>query len=226
MSSKNTTTEMIFILDESGSMNSQKNEAINTFNDFIDEQKKVPGTAYFTLTLFNETARTPYVSIPIQNVSHLNRETYKPNCRTALYDAVGMTIAQWRNGQTENKISPPFVPKKMMIDEKTGEEIPIPESDVRYVLVILTDGLENASKEYHLDHIQKLMSDLQEIEGWKVIFLGAGFDVKKATKRMNIRPTISKEFCMNATELRASMKSASKSLMGMRSMSRKEYDSL
>lgn len=145
-------TEIICVIDKSGSMGSKRSDAIGGFNRFLEDQKKEPGDAKFTLTLFDTEYKIVHNGTDIQAVSPLNEATYVPGGCTALLDAVGRTI------------------------DKVGERLTnTPENDrpERVIVVILTDGLENASKEYTRQQILDKITHQQEKYGWVFLYLGS-----------------------------------------------------
>jgi len=144
-SHSNKVTHVSILLDESGSMNSCRDQVIEGFNDYVGKLKDNGSDIRITLTKFDSNGViTVYKDEALNNIPKLNHETYKPNALTPLYDAIGKTI---------NKI------KKF---SKT-------------LFVIYTDGQENASKEYTLDSVRKLIKD-KEKKDWGFVFLGADID--------------------------------------------------
>ena len=143
---KNNVTDVIFILDRSGSMACVEEETIRGYNDFLDKQKKNRGQVFVTTVLFDDQYELLYSRENISNVKHIsNCEYYARGC-TALMDAVGKTIVT--------------LDKK--IDNKN-----------RVLVVIMTDGLENASREYNRDMVKKL---IKKHKAWEFVFLGANID--------------------------------------------------
>jgi len=158
-------SEIVFILDESGSMFSEVSDTIGGFNQFIQTQREMPGEAKFTLVKFNASYRGFTMSTEIKDqgyevvhngvdladVKDLNDKTYTPGGGTALLDAVGTAIS---------------LVKKRIKDTKKSER---PEN---VIFAILTDGEENSSREYNGESINKLIT-AQEKKNWKFMFLGA-----------------------------------------------------
>ena len=143
---KDEVTEIVCIIDRSGSMDSIKEDAIGGFNSFLAEQKKDPGEAIMTVALFDHEYILLQNGTPIQQVPPLNESTYVPRGATALLDAIGNTVTALnvRN------------PKKAII-------------------MILTDGQENASTKYQKQQI-KDMIDASENKGWFVAYISANMD--------------------------------------------------
>lgn len=133
---------VIFLLDESGSMSSCKDQTISGFNEYIQTLQKEKKKINVSLTKFSSTnVNIVYSNVPISKVSLLTNDSYSPSGDTPLYDAIGRTV----NQDKENK---------------------------KTLFIILTDGEENASKEYHRDDIVNLIKE-QEKTGWSFVYLGA-----------------------------------------------------
>lgn len=138
--------EIVAIVDRSGSMQSIATDAIGGFNKFLDDQKKQPGEATLTLCLFDHEHLYPYNNQPLPFVAPLTSTTYQPRGNTALYDAIGRTLSQL-----------------------------LARSPERAIVVILTDGYENASTEYNQASVKALITQA-EARGWQVHYLGANQD--------------------------------------------------
>lgn len=147
-------TEIVCILDRSGSMDEIKDDAIGGFNSFLEEQRKVPGEAGVTLMLFDNEFMMAYDGQALADVPALTETTYVPRGSTALYDAIGRTV-----NHVEARI------RSMSEDDKPS----------KVLVVILTDGMENASKEFNKGRVQKIIKD-HETKGWEFLYLKAGPD--------------------------------------------------
>ena len=148
-------THIIMVLDRSGSMGSVWDDTMGGFNSFIKAQKKVPGVATVSLVQFDDQYEPLLDFIPLKEVKPLTRETYIPRGMTALLDAIGRTMV------------------------KEGEKLAAMDEDDRpdrVILVVITDGQENASSEYTRDRIFKLIRHQEETYSWKVVFIGANQD--------------------------------------------------
>ena len=148
-------TEIICILDKSGSMGSLQQETITGLNQFLNDQKQEEGLCHFTLVQFNQEVTTSIKRQPIRNVPYLTAESYQPGGYTALYDAVGITL----NTAIETQFY-----------------LPQGQSPERVLVFIITDGMENASKKYTKPQIQKLVENLSTSKGWEFEFFGANID--------------------------------------------------
>lgn len=147
-------TEIVIVLDESGSMSDIQDDTIGGLNNFIREQQKEPGSANLTLVKFNHKYNTVYSSIDINEVKKINSKTYTPSGTTALLDAVGTTIGD---------IS-------FRINARKHEDKPD-----RLLFVIITDGYENSSQEYDFKTISNLIKE-KEKKDWVFSYLGADID--------------------------------------------------
>lgn len=145
-------TEIAYILDRSGSMDSIWSDAIGGLNSFIEEQKKVKGECKFSLTVFDTQFDVLIDGKDLQQVTPVLPEQVSPRGMTALLDAIGKTIntlAQRNKGNEPGKT----------------------------IVCIMTDGLENASKEYNKTQIRDRITHLEKEHAWEFIFVGAGVDV-------------------------------------------------
>lgn len=158
-------TEIAVIVDRSGSMEDLAGAAIRGFNSFLQEQRALPGQARLSLILFdNEYLRITDRS-PIEEVAPLNSETYLPRASTALYDAVGRTI------------------------DYIGIELastPEAERPATVIIAILTDGLENASKEYTQADVAQMIQRQRDEYNWQFVFLGSDKGSLLEAKALNI----------------------------------------
>lgn len=159
-------TEIVVVVDESGSMHSTADDAIGGFNSFIASQKEIEGEANVTLVLFDDKYQIVYNGLPIDYVSELTNETYIPGGSTALVDAVGKTID--------------------LLSERISslEEEEKPE---KAIVIVITDGYENASKEYKGSDVSKKLKDYQSKEGWEVIFIGASEKILEQADDLGIK---------------------------------------
>lgn len=146
--------ELILILDKSGSMYNLTSDTIGGFNSMIAKEKEERLPAHVTTVLFDNNTKELYRRRPIALVPQMTEKEYIPGGSTALLDAVGNTITTMHN-----------IPAVRM-------------SGTKVLVVIITDGLENASREYNKQTVRRIISDRQE-EGWEFIYLGANIDAVK-----------------------------------------------
>jgi len=149
----NEKTHLICILDTSGSMISIMSDSIGGFNTFLKKQKELPDKATITVALFDDQYKLVYDNVDIKNAEELTEKIWFPRGSTALYDAIGKTI----NNEKQNFI-------------RLGNEKP-----AKVLVCIVTDGEENASKEYRLEDIKKLIK-ICENDNWNFIYLAANQD--------------------------------------------------
>ena len=155
---KKNLTELVFILDRSGSMAGLESDTIGGFNAMIEKQKKEPGNALVSTVLFDHERKVIHDRQDIQQVEPMtDRDYYVGGC-TALLDAVGCAIHHIGNVH------------------KYAREEDRPE---KTLFVITTDGMENASRQYSYDKLKKLIRRQKEKYGWEFIFLGANIDAAR-----------------------------------------------
>lgn len=158
-------TELVFILDRSGSMAGLETDTIGGFNAMIEKQKKEAGEALVTTVLFDNESVTVHDRIPLREVPPLTEKEYFTRGCTALLDAVGGTIRHIAN-----------------IHRYIRRE-DVPE---RTLFVITTDGYENASRYYDYDKVRRLIEHEKTKYGWEFLFLGANIDAAAEAKRFGI----------------------------------------
>lgn len=157
-------TELVFILDRSGSMNGLERDTIDGFNGMIARQKKEKQNINVTTVLFDDQIETIHDRFPIEIIQPLTKKEYYVRGCTALLDAVGEAIEKIDNVQ------------KHLPETYRAEKI---------IFVITTDGLENSSEQYSYEQIRRLVSAKKEC-GWEFLFLGANIDAGKEAERIGI----------------------------------------
>lgn len=160
-------TEIVCIIDRSSSMYSSTAETIDGFNDFVMEQRSIPGHAKMTVTLFNEKYEILYDGVVLDELPKrpLTKENYVTSGCTALLDAVGRTIDAVGN-------------RLALMDEK--------HRPGKVIFLIMTDGYENASCDYDKRMISKMIERQKKKYDWKFVFMGANIDVFSGAKELNI----------------------------------------
>ena len=170
---KNNITELVFILDCSGSMAGFEADTLGGFNSLIEKQRRESGTCLVTTVLFSNRSARIHDRIPLSEVAPLTDKEYSAYGCTALYDAVGSTI---RHISHIHKYARP-------------EDVPD-----KTVFVITTDGMENASKYYSGEKVRSMVGHEKEKYGWEFIFLGADMDAVGAAADIGIPPERSARF--------------------------------
>jgi uncharacterized protein YegL len=163
----NNLTELVFILDCSGSMAGLEEDTIGGFNAMVEKQKKEPGEAYLTAILFNTESRVVYDRADIRKVEPMTDGQYSVGGCTALLDAIGGAVRHIAN-----------IHKYAREEDRPGKT----------VFVITTDGLENASRRYSYAEVQRMVTHEQEKYGWEFLFLGANMDAISEAKKFGFRP--------------------------------------
>lgn len=152
---KNNACFIATILDRSGSMDFCKNETIEGFNSFLNDQRKIPGEAVISLYQFDDIYETVYEWQDIKNAPYLDDKTFVPRGWTALLDAMGKTI-----NSVGERLS------KMKEEDRPG----------KIIVCILSDGHENRSTEFNKKQIFDMVKHQQEKYNWVFVFLGANMD--------------------------------------------------
>jgi len=148
-------TEIVIVLDESGSMSSCKTDTIGGFNEFLSTQKKIKGEANVTLVKFSDYYKIVNDGTSLEHVAPLNESNYTPSYSTALLDAVGRTI------------------------NSVGQRLAVTDEDKRpekVIFAVITDGYENASTEFKREKIFEMVTHQKTKYNWEFLFLGADID--------------------------------------------------
>lgn len=158
-------TELVFILDRSGSMRGLESDTIGGYNALLEKQRNEPGEAILTTVLFDNGYELLHDRINIKGVAPITDKEYYVRGSTALLDAVGKTI---------NKIA--------RVQKNTTEN----ERAENVLFVITTDGMENASREFNYEKIKEMIDREKTKYGWEFIFLGANIDAAETAGRFGI----------------------------------------
>lgn len=162
---KNNLTEMVFILDRSGSMYGLEKDTIGGFNSMLGKQKNQDGDAFVTTVLFDHEYKIIHDRLSVKDVPEMTEKDYQVRGSTALVDAIGKTIHHISN------------------IHKYARKKDVPENTI---FVIITDGMENASREYTSDTVKKMVEHAKADHGWEFIFLGANIDAVETAKHFGI----------------------------------------
>ena len=158
-------TELVFILDESGSMSGMVADTIGGFNSMIEKQRREAGEAYVSTVLFSNDSRVIHDRVSLERVEPLTDRQYIPRGCTALLDALGGAIRHIGNVHRYAR----------------AEDVP-----EHTIFVITTDGMENASHRYTRAEIRRMVERQKELFGWEFLFLGANIDAISAAEDIGI----------------------------------------
>ena len=157
------TSELVFILDRSGSMSGLEKDTIGGFNSLIQKQRKEKGKCYVSCVLFDDVQEVIYDRVPVNVVKKMKQKQYYARGCTALLDAMGGAIHHIGNVHKYSK-------------EEIGKTL----------FIIITDGLENSSKRYTYVTIKQMVERQKEKYGWEFIFIGANMDVIQEANKFGI----------------------------------------
>lgn len=174
----NNVTELVFIMDRSGSMSGKEKDTIGGFNSMIESQKKAEGKAFVTTVLFSHSEKTVHDRLPLEDISPMTEKDYSVGGNTALFDAVAHAIIHISD---IHKYA-----RKEDVPSKT-------------IFVIITDGMENASREFNGERVKNMLKE-KEARGWQFVFLAENLDAATSARTMGI----SEESLINYDESRVS----------------------
>ena len=170
---KQNLTELVFVLDKSGSMAGLESDTIGGYNSLLEKQKKEDGEAVVSTVLFNDEVDLIHDRVNLSQIEKLTDKEYFVGGCTALLDAVGTTIK--RVNKIRNELKEEYIPSKTLF-------------------VIITDGYENASKEYSYQKIKEMIQKQKEA-GWEFIFLGANIDAIEEASKVGISEDRAVSYC-------------------------------
>ena len=182
-------TELVFILDKSGSMGGLETDTIGGYNSMLKQQKAVEGECHITTVLFDNNYELLHDRIDIKAVSPITGKEYQVGGSTALLDAIGRTIHKIGNAQ------------KHTADDYRAEKV---------MFVIITDGEENSSREYSAEKVKAQIERQKTKYGWEFIFLGANINAVQTAGRFGIAPDRAVDYLADSegTELNFKVMSA------------------
>lgn len=165
-------TELVFILDKSGSMTGLEKDTIGGFNSMLQKQKALDGECRITTVLFNNRYELLHDRIDIHAVSPMTEREYQVGGSTALLDAIGLMIQ-----------------KLVSVQKNTAQEY----RAEKVMFVIITDGEENSSREFSAERVKKMI-ETEKKYGWEFVFLGANIDAVETAGRFGIAPQMAVDY--------------------------------
>lgn len=192
---KQNLTEMLMILDMSGSMHSLRADTIGGYNSLIEEQKKEDGEAVVTTVLFNNDYIVLHDRVNIKDVMPITEKEYVPCGSTALLDAIGQGVT---------------------VVGKALAEMPEEERPSKVVVTIITDGYENSSREYDWATIKAMIKEQREKYNWIFTFIGADIDTMQVSNSLGIDAKLSKSYTKDSAGSNSVYASVSKAMKKVR----------
>jgi uncharacterized protein YegL len=191
-------TELVFILDRSGSMSGLESDTIGGYNSLLEKQKKEPGECIITTVLFDDKYELLHDRINIKGILPITVKEYYVRGSTALLDAIGRTINKVGNAQ------------KNTAEEERAEKV---------MVVITTDGMENASREYDYCKVRQMIERQKEKYGWEFIFLGANIDAVETAARFGISADRAANYHADSEGVRLNYRAVSDAVSSFRTSS-------
>ncbi len=188
---KNKLTEIVFILDMSGSMYGLEADTIGGYNSTLAKQRGESGEAVVSTVLFNDTSMVVADRVPIERVRDMTTADYQTCGCTALLDAVGGAIHHIKNVH------------------KYARKEDVPE---RTLFIITTDGMENASRRYSYADVKKMINKQKEKHNWEFLFLGANIDSAEMGARIGIDRDFTVDYCCDASGTEANFEAMNKAI--------------
>lgn len=185
-------TEIICIVDQSGSMGTLREDVIGGFNTFLADQQQQGGAGRITFVTFDGASTTHFQAVPLENAKPLTKADYAPGGSTALLDAIGRTL------NTQGK---------RIHDENWAELV---------IVNIITDGEENCSTEFTAPRIKEMIAHAQDTAGWKFLFQAANQDAFATASKYGIAGATTSNFTASGAGMRSAYGSTSLSVSSMR----------
>lgn len=195
MEKKNNITEIVFILDRSGSMAGYEADTIGGFNATIEKQKKLDGTCYVSTVMFANQSKVIHDRVKLDEIEKMAEEDYQVGGGTALLDAIGRSIHHI--GNVHKYARPEDVPEHT-------------------IFIITTDGMENASRQYDSSTVKRMISRQQEKYGWEFIFLAANIDAVETADRIGIRRDRAANYRQDREGMKTSYEAMSEAIISVR----------
>lgn len=192
---KNNITEIVFILDRSGSMSGYEEDTIGGFNATIEKQKKLDGTCYVSTVMFANQSKVIHDRVKLDDIEKMTEKDYQVSGGTALLDAIGRSIHHV--GNVHKYARPEDVPEHT-------------------IFIITTDGMENASRQYDSTTVKQMIHRQQEKYGWEFIFLAANIDAVETADRIGIRRERAANYRQDREGMRTSYEAMSEAIISIR----------
>jgi uncharacterized protein YegL len=189
-------TELIFILDRSGSMGGLESDTIGGYNAMLKKQMEAEGAAFVTTALFDDEYELLHDRINLKGVKPISDKEYFVRGTTALLDAIGKSIQKIVNVQRNTS------------DDEKAEKV---------MFIITTDGLENASREYSYSRIRSMIEKQKSRYGWEFIFLGANIDAVAEAEKFGIDSSRAAQFHNDKEGIELNYKVVSEAICELRS---------
>ena len=196
-------TELVMILDRSGSMSGLEADTIGGFNSLLEKQRAEEGECYVSVVLFDHLTEVLYDRADIRRVEPMTDNQYFVRGSTALLDAVGGAIHHIVN--VHRYARPEDVPEKT-------------------IFVITTDGMENASRRYSYGQVRRMIEDQQKLHNWEFLFLGANIDAVREAGRFGISPSRAARYEHDGEGTRVNYEAVSDAMTSMRKEGKIERD--
>ena len=190
-------TEVVFILDESGSMYPLKDDTIGGFNSMLEKQRKIDGEVYVSTVLFSDRSKVIHDRIGIKEISDMKNEDYEPSGCTALLDALGDAI------------------KHISTIHKYARKEDVPDNTL---FIIITDGMENASHRYNDKDVKKMIEEKKK-KGWEFIFLAANIDAIETASTYGINKDMAAQYVNDFDGVTANFDALSDAIANVRACS-------
>ena len=199
---KKNLTELVFILDRSGSMSGLESDTIGGYNSFLEKQKEEDGSCLVSTVLFNQHSKVIHDRVDLVKIEKMERKDYLASGTTALIDAMGDAIHHIKNVHK-------YIRK---------EDVP-----ANTIFVIITDGLENASHKYSPDDVKKMVEQQKE-KGWEFLFLGANIDAVETARTYGIAEDRTSDYLCDEVGIEKNFDALSKSVKSFRACGKIEAD--
>ena len=192
---KNNITELVFILDRSGSMGGLEKDTIGGFNALIDKQRKEEGLCYVSTVLFDNECQVLHDRVKLDDIKPMTEKDYWVRGSTALIDAIGGAV------------------KHIATIHKYARSEDVPEHTL---FVITTDGMENASRKFTSDEVKRMIEQHKSEDGWEFMFIGANIDAVETARHFGIDSDRAVDYCADSCGTGTVFEAVSKTVGSLR----------